>query len=426
MAAEAQFTEAGGTIGRSANCTLALPDPERHISRVQAEITCAGGQYLLVDRGTANPVQCNGIVVGTGRSVSLADGDELHIGDYVLRVEVSQMVTATVPFDPFGGLIKAQKEQPAASHGHPMASTHDVGDHAFPESDASAAASPLRPSDQGEKTSADETHTDDTRTLFRPPETHPTSTMVFRSWDRPEGVSRTVTVGRSVSRAAGLPPGPLDASGPDALLQALLSGAGLRERPDDPNFCRIDEETMRRLGSLLRLFAQGAVDLLAIRASFKQEMHARVTVIAARGNNPLKFSPDADAALRYLLADHSTRGFMEPEEAIKDAMTDLLAHQAGLASATRAAVHGLLQRLDPAALEMRLAGRPVLDSMLRRNRKAKLWELFEEVFAEVSREAEDDFEALFGRVFVKAYEAQEWPQDGPRDNRLESRDRKST
>ena len=39
-------------------------------------------------------------------------------------------------------------------------------------------------------------------------------------------------------------------------------------------------------------------------------------------------------------------------------------------------------------------------------RRARLWELFNEMFAEISREAEDDFEALFGREFVRAYEEQ--------------------
>jgi predicted component of type VI protein secretion system len=57
-------------------------------------------------------------------------------------------------------------------------------------------------------------------------------------------------------------------------------------------------------------------------------------------------------------------------------------------------------------LEKRLANRSMLDSVLPANRKAKLWEQFENTFNEVSKEAEDDFEKLFSREFVKAYEAQ--------------------
>ena len=38
----AHFDLHGGTIGRADHNTLALPDPERHISREQAEITAGG------------------------------------------------------------------------------------------------------------------------------------------------------------------------------------------------------------------------------------------------------------------------------------------------------------------------------------------------------------------------------------------------
>ena len=39
--------DAGGTIGRSPDCTLVLPDPGRHISREQARIerVAQGGQH---------------------------------------------------------------------------------------------------------------------------------------------------------------------------------------------------------------------------------------------------------------------------------------------------------------------------------------------------------------------------------------------
>lgn len=36
-----RFDERGGTIGRSDANTLTLPDPERHVSRLQAEVVYA-------------------------------------------------------------------------------------------------------------------------------------------------------------------------------------------------------------------------------------------------------------------------------------------------------------------------------------------------------------------------------------------------
>ncbi|MBC7954543.1 MAG: type VI secretion system-associated FHA domain protein TagH, partial [Cytophagales bacterium] len=39
------FDERGGTIGRSDTNTLTLPDPERHISRLQAEVWFSNGSF---------------------------------------------------------------------------------------------------------------------------------------------------------------------------------------------------------------------------------------------------------------------------------------------------------------------------------------------------------------------------------------------
>ena len=50
--------------------------------------------------------------------------------------------------------------------------------------------------------------------------------------------------------------------------------------------------------------------------------------------------------------------------------------------------------------------RGVLDNILPGSRKARLWDLFEQMYDEISREAEDDFHALFGREFLRAYEEQ--------------------
>lgn len=131
MVAKASFGEAGGTLGRSAECTLALNDPERHISRIQAEIVWNGREFSLIDRGVANPVQRNGEAVGNGRTVTLRDGDELQIGDYVLRVEDARVPAAAnrqreqrdrlLYDDPFAQLLPAAAGATPMPRDHPMA-----------------------------------------------------------------------------------------------------------------------------------------------------------------------------------------------------------------------------------------------------------------------------------------------------------------
>jgi len=83
------FTEAGGTIGRSARNNWVLPDPTRVVSGTHAAIGFADGQFTITDRST-NGVFLNGAEesLGNGNSTPLRDGDRILIGDFEIRVEV--------------------------------------------------------------------------------------------------------------------------------------------------------------------------------------------------------------------------------------------------------------------------------------------------------------------------------------------------
>jgi FHA domain-containing protein len=188
----------------------------------------------------------------------------------------------------------------------------------------------------------------------------------------------------------------------EALLRAFLAGAGA---PDVQIPGGLTPQLMQVFGELLRTATQGTLELLVARALTKREMQAPVTMIAARENNPLKFSPTVEEAMQHLLAPRG-KGFMSPPRAMKDAYDDLRAHQFGVVAGTRAALAGVLARFDPAELEKRLTQRSVIDTLLPMNRKAALWELFIKLYADIAKEAEEDFQTLFGREFLKAYQAQ--------------------
>ncbi len=188
----------------------------------------------------------------------------------------------------------------------------------------------------------------------------------------------------------------------DDLLRAFLAGAGV---PDLDMQESLTPQMMNRIGQLLRASTQGTLDLLLARALIKREVRAEVTMIVARENNPLKFSPNVEVALSHLLAPRG-QGFMSPVAAMKDACDDLRAHQFAFMAGMRAALEGVLRRFDPAQLEQRLTDKSFVDSMLPMNRKAKLWSLFAELYADITKEAQDDFHALFGKEFLRAYESQ--------------------
>jgi FHA domain-containing protein len=82
----AHFDAKGGTIGRHDDNTLALPDPERHISRRQAEIRAAATGYTIRNVGSANPILIRGQPLGRGETTALAHRDQVRIGGYVLEV----------------------------------------------------------------------------------------------------------------------------------------------------------------------------------------------------------------------------------------------------------------------------------------------------------------------------------------------------
>lgn len=188
----------------------------------------------------------------------------------------------------------------------------------------------------------------------------------------------------------------------DELLRAFLAGAGV------PNLNipgGLTPQTMNLFGQLLRESAQGTLDLLLARALTKREVRAEMTMIVARENNPLKFSPNVEVALSHLLAPQG-HGFMMPLQAMKDAYDDLRSHQFGFMAGMRAALAGVLERFNPEQLEQRLTQKTMIDSLLPMHRKSKLWDLFSERFTDISKEAEDDFQALFGKEFLRAYEAQ--------------------
>jgi len=89
----ADFGPNGGTIGRADTNTLVLDDPDRTVSRVHAQVLCRDGQYFVIDRGS-NPMQCNGVSLGSGKEAALTDGARLVVGSFELSVK---MTTAAAP-----------------------------------------------------------------------------------------------------------------------------------------------------------------------------------------------------------------------------------------------------------------------------------------------------------------------------------------
>jgi FHA domain-containing protein len=82
----ASFGPKGGSIGRADTNTLPLPDPERRISRRQAEIVATGDGFAIRNVGSANPIIVRDESLALGESAPLRHGDQVRIGGYLLKV----------------------------------------------------------------------------------------------------------------------------------------------------------------------------------------------------------------------------------------------------------------------------------------------------------------------------------------------------
>ncbi len=160
---------------------------------------------------------------------------------------------------------------------------------------------------------------------------------------------------------------------------------------------------MGRVGRVFRSLVEGLRETLMARTMLKSEFRIETTMIAAKGNNPLKFSVTPETAVEGMI--RPSRGFLDPEEAAREAIDDLAAHQVAMVTGMEAALKGVLAELSPAQLEGKIAASGGLGSMFK-GKKARYWEAYEQLYAGIAGQAESDFHDLFAREFAKAYQAQ--------------------
>jgi type VI secretion system protein ImpI/type VI secretion system protein len=162
--------------------------------------------------------------------------------------------------------------------------------------------------------------------------------------------------------------------------------------------------TMTRLGTVMRSLVAGMREVLMTRAAIKGEFRMQQTRIGAANNNPLKFSINPEQALEAMVRP-AARGYLDPVAAAAEALKDIKAHEVAMISGMEAALRGLLQRLDPNALESRIETGGGLSSLLK-GKKARYWEVYQKMYADIADQAEHDFQDLFSKEFARAYQDQ--------------------
>ena len=193
-------------------------------------------------------------------------------------------------------------------------------------------------------------------------------------------------------QAAQVPAATLPAD--DALLREFLAGAGIT----DPNFLPAEQwpAMMRTSGELLRSMVEGLMQVLRARAELKSQFRVSVTTMRSIDNNPLKFTPNVDDAMRLILAP-TNPGFLPPKQAVKGGFSDIMNHQIAMTAGIQAALAEILHGFDPKLIEKNQSEGVLFQ------KKAKCWEYYVEHYPQLKAVAQEEF---FGDAFADAYEKQ--------------------
>ena len=74
------------SIGRDATCSIALEDPNKHMSRFHVEIEEESGVYWMAVVSKVNPVMVKGRRYGPGTRLTLHSGDSFEVAEYEVQV----------------------------------------------------------------------------------------------------------------------------------------------------------------------------------------------------------------------------------------------------------------------------------------------------------------------------------------------------
>jgi type VI secretion system protein ImpI len=194
-----------------------------------------------------------------------------------------------------------------------------------------------------------------------------------------------------------------DAAGATEFIRRFAKGAGIPEQV----FARRDAlEVAEELGVLMHLVADNLKQLLSARHEAKRFTRAgNQTMIQALDNNPLKFAPNVEDALKIMLGPR-TRSYLDARRTLETAFQDLKTHQINTFSAMQGAVKMLVKDLDPQEIETTAGSDDGLSGWLG-NRKNRLWDIFLARWQAKTMHHSDGIVGAFMLYFAECYDRED-------------------
>jgi len=426
----------GIDIGRDSHLDWTLPDPTRYISGKHAEIRYQEGGYWLHDVST-NGTYLNAETHRMQAPRRLRTGDRFTIGHYIIaavvegEAELAAAPPATgqaapppsqedlwalpgdapppPPIDP-KHLKAARNSSPvrpdfldwaadvpdafggaAAPSSHGLARTADA--HVAGEDWARGARAPApeppppppMPAPRRPAPPAADAAAAPAWEQPLPSQSGPVGDVPAEPWRvRPapppdQRAAAAGAAGAAVSAPEGRSSAPPPLASPsiagrevDEFIRALARAAGVSEKV----FAEKDAHALaEQLGQVLRIVVDNLSQLLNARGQAKRMIRtSHHTVIQATENNPLKFSPSAEEALRVMFGP-PTRSYLDAQQALQRGFEDVKTHQIKTYAAMQHALAALLAELDPQRIDQETEADRGVAAVLT-SRKAKLWDAY--------------------------------------------------
>jgi type VI secretion system protein ImpI len=396
-------------IGRDRHLDWTLPDPTRMISGKHCEVHYRDGGYWLHDVST-NGTFLNGAQQRMRGPHRLRDGDRFVIGHYIIGVSLDSDEAGAIAPDHVAQL-QAPLVQQHASYQELWTADRDVPPPIDPQQlkKPREAARPVNPEFLDWAASVPEPGVERAR---RSPSTPPREPPVQddMSWAAgpstapkpPVGPPPAIPTPRRPSvwtddeapwhdgksappqpaQAVAEPPRPASAAdqappaaAPESRAEFTRLVARAAGLPDNFFANKTDVELAEQLGIILRITVDNLMALLQARTQAKQLTRSTSqTTIQAIENNPLKFSPSPEEAMRILFGP-PTRSYLDPQRAFAQSFNDLKSHQLKTYMAMQHAVSELIASIDPTLMARELELQRGARSWLGSN-KGKLWDEF--------------------------------------------------
>lgn len=471
----------GADIGRDTYLDWTLPDAQRFISGKHCEVRYRDGGYWLHD------VSTNGTMVNdnAGRLTEpylLKNGDRIHIGDYIIAVELDGSGAADPPpeqaqpqaptGDLWGGFSNVAPtvgrgdvtpvSTPQEVSGRPVLGdvmeeeiSWSVGEVESPSTEqvdvdwatpvqpdrvqstpvpSAPASQPAPPPPQaspfpsapppaeepplelGTPVVPAEPHTAPSPEPSPGPPPEPFQAQPQRQSGLARQWQDEPAAEPSPQPSPAPPPAPADTPAPPqaapvpqsaapgaSWVDAFERGAGLP--PGSVARNRGDEALAAELGLLFRIVAENLKAMLVARDETKNAMRStQRTMIQAMENNPLKFSPSAEDALRIMFGE-KVSSYLDARQTLEASFDDLKSHQMMTFNAMQMALQALIEDLDPEKIAEGTASEGGLAGLVS-SRRAKLWDMYTERYKAKAARHERGLIDAFMILFAQMYDQQ--------------------